>query len=58
MAAGKGEDEYLQQPGDKVLVQQWNFEEMAMDFLLDPVLFGNSNNLVNKSNPFGSYPTP
>jgi hypothetical protein len=41
------------------LVQQWNFEEMAKNFLLDPVLFGNISNLVNnKSNPFGLFSTP
>jgi hypothetical protein len=46
-----------QWPGSTI-VPQWDFKEVATDFLLCSVIFGNTNNLVNKTVPFGKHPGP
>jgi len=51
----EGQENYRRRQGDTVRVERWDFEEMAREYLLNPFLFGPSENLVNKSNPFGKY---
>jgi hypothetical protein len=50
-----GMPEYCHQQKDSVTVQAWPFEQMMQDYLLDPFLFGNKDNLVNTDNPWGKY---
>jgi hypothetical protein len=40
---------------DTVTVPRWSFEECLRSYVLDPFLFGNTQNLVNKSSPFDKY---
>jgi hypothetical protein len=44
--------------GSTIVVPWWDFKEVATDFLLCPVIFGNTNYLVNKTVPFGKHPGP
>jgi hypothetical protein len=48
-------DEYHQCHDNVVSVQVWPFEKIIHEYLMNPFLFGNPNNLVNASNPWGKY---
>jgi len=50
-----GEDGNRRRRTDVVTVQTWSFEKLLQDYLLDPFLFGNTDNLVNADNPWGKY---
>ena len=50
-----GDDGNLRRRTDVVKVQTWSFEKLIQDYLLDPILFGNKDNLVNADNPWGKY---
>jgi hypothetical protein len=52
------EEDGHRRPGSTVVVPRWDFKEVATDFLLCPDMFGNTNNLVNKTVPFGKHPGP
>jgi hypothetical protein len=52
------EEDVHRRPGSTIVVPWWDFKEVATDFLLCPVMFGNTNNLVNKTVPFGKHPGP
>jgi hypothetical protein len=41
--------------GNVVKVPVWDFLEILMHYLLDHVLFGNKDHLVNSDNPFSKY---
>jgi hypothetical protein len=53
--SSKGTPKYCHQCKDLVTIQTWPFEQMMQDYLLDPFLFGNKDNLVNANNPWGKY---
>jgi hypothetical protein len=40
---------------DTVTVPCWSFEECLRSYVLDPFLFSNTQNLVNKTSPFDKY---
>jgi len=46
-------DEYVRDKHVKVPV--WDFVEVLRHWFLEPTLFGNVDNLINKTNPFGKY---
>ena len=48
-------DNYRRCHDDVVSVQVWPFEEIMSKYLMDPFLFGEKNNLVSPSNPWGKY---
>jgi hypothetical protein len=53
----EGTPEYRHRCEESVTVQDWPFEQMMQDHLLDPFLFGNKDILVNGNNPWGNmYP--
>jgi hypothetical protein len=54
----EGAEDGHQQLGSTIVVPQWDFKEVATDFLLCPVIFGNTNYLVNKTVPFGKHHGP
>ena len=51
----EGTPEYHRGREDLVTVQSWPFEEMMKQYLVDPFLFGNKDNLVNTNDPWGKY---
>jgi len=55
---GEEGDEHRRRPGDTVSAQRWDFQSVVQDLLLDPFIFGDTNNLVNKANPYDKYPPP
>ena len=48
-------DRYRRGNFDTVTVPRWSFEDCLRSFVLDPFLFGNTENLVNKISPFEKY---
>lgn len=48
-------DNYRRSHFDTIIVPRWSFEDCLRSFLLDPFLFGNVDNLVNKDRPFKKY---
>jgi hypothetical protein len=41
--------------GRAVKIPIWDFQEMRTHYLLDPVLVGNKDHLINSDNPFSKY---
>jgi hypothetical protein len=48
-----GVDEF--HPGKTVNVPRWDFQKVVISYLLDPILFGNWDNLVSTDNPWEKF---
>jgi hypothetical protein len=48
-----GVDEF--HPGKTVNVPRWDFQKVVISYLLDPILFGNQDNLVSRDNPWEKF---
>jgi hypothetical protein len=48
-----GVDEF--HPGKTVNVPRWDFQKVVISYLLDPILFGNRDNLVSTDNPWEKF---
>jgi hypothetical protein len=43
------------QAGKTVNVPRWDFQKVVISYLLDPILFGNQDNLVSRDNPWEKF---
>jgi hypothetical protein len=50
---GSGPDAY--ERGKSVKVPVWDFQQVVDSFLLNPILFGNKDNLINRDIPFQKF---
>jgi hypothetical protein len=48
-----GVDEFC--PGKTMNVPRWDFQKVVISYLLDPILFGNRDNLVSRDNPWEKF---
>lgn len=51
----EGTDNYQRSLRNTIVVQRYSAKDQINQLLLDPLIFGNMNNIVNKHNPFGKY---